>query len=138
MEAKGKRATKRTTKRASKVSAPVEITVEQATDRLRHDYMDEIRALATNVIREAKQYNRDESDVLHEMIDGHHDVIYTCEAQRVLWLSDNADAAADEGMECVKDGQPDWSALAYFAMRADVQRLLDNSYFRADFEGDDK
>jgi hypothetical protein len=62
------------------------------------------------------------TDWLHETIDGHHDVIYTSCAQDIVRISSNSGAYVEnfgpEGM--VKDGDIQWSLLAYCALEADV------------------
>jgi len=89
-------------------------------------YWREVRAIALGVLRDAVEYGRETSDVLHEAIDGHSWVICTAKAQLVAaWSENDGHAIAEFGAECVvKGGCLDWSALAFGAMYADVLDLL--------------
>jgi hypothetical protein len=64
---------------------------------------------------------------IEQTIDGHHNVIYTAAAQRVLLFSDNSGAYVDDfGDEGLSEGGDiAWNRLAWAAMRADVNDLLD-------------
>jgi hypothetical protein len=66
----------------------------------------------------------DRADYIHESVDGSEWVIYTHKARLVSVLSENVDACEELGDEPQKP-----ESIAFFAMRADVERLLDNEYF---------
>lgn len=97
---------------------------------LRRWYYSVIRSLADNAIEECnKEHDASDdentrrewlSDWLHETIDGHRFVIYTFQAKCALLASDNEDAMEDELGE---SGTPE--QRCYFAMRTDVQELLE-------------
>lgn len=59
---------------------------------------------------------------LHETADGDAWVIYTHQAKRLLLVSENEDAAEDEGVDCENVEQK-----AYWAFRADLQDWMDRN-----------
>ncbi len=81
------------------------------------EYWTEIAAIAAEVTREARAYERDISDVLHETIDGHQWVIYTAYNFDVAKLSPNSDAWEEWGITA---GPMFDAQRAYCAMHADV------------------
>lgn len=96
-------------------------TFDGAVDALQRWYNDECRACACEILRECRDASRNESDVLHETIDGHEFIIYTFKAQLVIALSSHADAYEDEMGERASTDE----ARAYWAMRTDVAEYLD-------------
>jgi hypothetical protein len=94
---------------------------DRGRDALQKWYHDECRACARAVLDEAKQYKRDESDVLHETIDGHEFIIYTAKAQLVIALSGYSDAYEDE----MGERAPSDEVRAYYAMCADVREYME-------------
>jgi hypothetical protein len=86
------------------------------------EYWDEIGSIAREVTKEAREYDRDVYDVLHEMIDGHQWVIYFRYNATVLSHSENAGYGLNEGLiSTVKDHDEYMTQAAYWAMVADVQ-----------------
>jgi hypothetical protein len=81
------------------------------------------------VIEEAKEYDRDETDVLHETIDGHCWVIYTAYNFQVLQHSDNDGYAVEEwGSDCAtRDGVLNTAMLAFGALWADVSDYMETA-----------
>jgi len=105
--------------------------ISNEADRIkRADYYDDVRQVATELESEVMSGNitdREEAlQWLHETIDGHHDVIYTSCAQDVVRYSDNDGAYVEDfGVDgVVRDGDIDWSVLAYAAMERDVIEAL--------------
>ena len=93
------------------------------------EYWAEIRDLAVSVTKEAREYDRDISEVLHETIGGHEWVIYTYRAQLVIAESPNCGAWEDiYGSEYPGD-----SVRAFWAMHADV---TDHTAYDAEQEDD--
>ena len=90
-------------------------------------YWNEVASVAAEVTAEAREHDRDISEVLWETIDGHEYVIYTAKAQAVLLHSQNDGALIEDcgGDAAAKDGVLDWSARAYWAMQRDVQEHED-------------
>lgn len=89
-------------------------------------YRDTINSIIADVkgkIAAGTITNEDEArEYIEQMIDGHHDVIYTACAQDILRHSKNDEAYFAEGLfdaRSFRDGIP-WSQLAYFALLADV------------------
>lgn len=97
-------------------------------DQKRKEYREDVQSIAAEIAAEVKSGDLARDDVydrLHETIDGNQWVIYTYRAKLVCaFLSDNEDAAADEGMEIDHSEGIDWSAMAFFAMLADVNAAL--------------
>lgn len=102
-----------------------------AIDTLQKWYADECRACAQAVLQECKDNpDRDESDALHETIDGHEFIIYTFKAQLVIALSSNASAYEDDmGEAPITD-----ETRAFYAMRADVMECIEA--FRDEYENE--
>lgn len=108
------------------------VTEEMARDVLdieyRHEVMDTVQGIVAECFaRQERGQTPDLGDIVHEAIDGHHDVIYTREAQRVLLCSENSDAWEELGSEGAT-----WSTMAYCAMRADVESELARMGFNQD------
>ncbi len=94
------------------------------TDISYSEYWIEVCALAQSITEEAKEYDRDISEVLHETIDGHEWVIYTHSNFDVSKHSPNSDAWQD----CYESGElPDnFDAIrAFCALEADVREHSD-------------
>lgn len=90
------------------------------TDISYSEYWIEVCALAQSITSEAKEYDRDIEEVLHETIDGHEWVIYTHYNFDVAKHSPNDDAWKD----CYGSPElPDnFDAIrAFFALEADVR-----------------
>lgn len=86
------------------------------------DYWNEIESIAREVTKEAREYNRDVCDVLHETIDGHRWIIYCRFNAYVLLHSDHDSAMWDEGLEDGISSHDEYmTRAAYCAMVADVQ-----------------
>lgn len=126
-----------------------EITHDDAFRALRAEYYTAVKSYAEDLkdrITRKEIKNHDELiQAVEEDVDGSEWVIYTRKAQQVLFVSDNEDAYVDElGTDgVVKDGAINWNALAYMAMRTDLQETLetigiDHKYkFGADDESDE-
>lgn len=98
------------------------------------DYWDEIESIAREVTREAREYQRDISEVLHETLSYHQWYIYYRFNPLVLAHSDNSAYGLSEGLISeVLDHDEYCTSAAYWAMYADVQ---DHDDFDAD-PGDD-
>lgn len=99
------------------------------------DYWDEIESLAREVTREAREYQRDISEVLHETLGDHQWVVYYRFHPLVLAHSDNSAYGLSEGLiSKVQDHDEYCWQAAYWAMYADVQNHDD---YDADEEEDD-
>lgn len=89
-------------------------------------YRQTVRDIVANMLDEIKSGEIESEDAandwLHQTVDGHHDVIYTACAKDVLRYSENEDALQDEygSDELVRDGNLNWSGMAYAALLADV------------------
>jgi hypothetical protein len=101
------------------------------------EYWAEVAEVAETVTQEARDDEREISEVLWEAIDSHQFVIYTAQAQALLAISPNDGAMVEDfGADgVVKDGSLNWSGLAYCAMEADVR---EHSAFDAEPEDDDE
>jgi hypothetical protein len=99
--------------------------VRAAESVLSADYFKTVRSIAVDVV---KQPEDEQGDRLHEAIDGNAFVIYTHMARRTLLCSENPEACEDETGEKPETVEQ----AAYWAMMADVRRLLSNRYFLAD------
>jgi hypothetical protein len=119
-----------------------EVTVEQAMTVLRRDYYGDVRSYAEELkkaIIDDEITDREQLlERIHETADGSQWVIYTFRNFRVLMLSDNSDAYAEEyGSEgIVKDGTINWAVLAYAALERDLFDALDT--IDVDVNGDTK
>jgi len=110
------------------------------------EYYADIKNLAKSIFDEYTAGDIADRDSLlehiHETVDGCARVIYTASAQEALLVSRNDSAGIDslgaDGFDW-KDGIP-WSALAFFAVEADVFEELDRMGLdvNADFEVCDK
>ena len=91
-----------------------------------HGYWKEIRALAKLVhTKEGYDEDADESDILHELIDGHEWIIYTWAYPWVLMHSDNEDALFDaQGPTEATNYSQIMQLMAFYAMEQDVMDAL--------------
>jgi hypothetical protein len=101
------------------------------------EYYDEICTLAAEAVKEARKgtFGTGEEareglqEWVHETLDGHEYVIYTAQAQSVISISNNDGAYVEnygsDGL--VKNGELNWSALAYAAMEADLLEALNST-----------
>lgn len=103
------------------------ITEEQHEDAmrvLRAEYYDGVRGIAESVAARVKE-GQEESEVIHEVVDGSHWVIYTHANFQVLMCSDHHDAYSEEyGEPAVSGNDINWAALAYAAMARDVSEQV--------------
>lgn len=68
----------------------------------------------------------DQSDALHEIVDGHEWVIYTYQARQVRSLTNNPTAMVDEmGAGPDSDANNPDEQLAYFSILADVRDAME-------------
>lgn len=91
------------------------------------DYLAEVQSIAEQCASEAREDERDVSDVVHETVDGHGLIIYTRRNFDVLTYSDNADAYWDQGMGGLEDAgcvSKALSTLAYCALSQDVMEAI--------------
>lgn len=109
-----------------------------------YEYTKEIEGIAANLVCEAMQDNDNDREaaeeaindhLLHETIDGHQWVIYYAYNMPVIQFSNNAEYMVDnfggEAVEAaVKEGGMSGlhTAVAFWAMYADVQEQLDNAF----------
>lgn len=93
------------------------------------EYWTEVKAIAREVRREAKERGEEETDVLAETVDSHQWVIYTWAAPYVLIHTRNADAAWDvTGCDPIGKSYGQLMAvLAFFALHEDVSEVLGNT-----------
>ena len=98
---------------------------------LRETYYSEINSLAEDYrkrIDEGEFGDRESfMDDVHETIDGHEFVIYTHKARCVCLASFNDGAIEDLGPDrpaIIVDGEIQWSAIAFYAMEADLYEAL--------------
>ena len=88
------------------------------------NYHEAVQGIADEIVAEIKAGDTDPdewTDRLHETVDGNFWVIYTYQAKLVVaFISDNDDAAFEQGMELDHSSGIDWSALAFYAMYQDV------------------
>lgn len=91
---------------------------------LRAEYYQGVRSIAQDVIERVKE-GEEESDVIHEAVDGSYWVIYTHANFQVLMCSDHHDAYSEDfGEPPVSDGDINWAALAYATMARDVSEQV--------------
>jgi len=99
------------------------ITEEQHDDAmrvLRAEYYQSVRGLAEEVAERVKT-GEDESDAMHELVDGSYWVIYTHANFQVLMCSDHHDAYSEEyGSAPVEGADINWAGLAYATLARDV------------------
>lgn len=92
---------------------------------LRKEYYDGVRGLAEEVASRVKDDGEEESDVIHEVVDGSYWVIYTHANFQVLMCSDHHDAYSEDFGEAPVSGDTiDWAALAYAAVARDVSEQV--------------
>lgn len=105
-------------------------------------YFSEVNAIAANLVSECMaecDNSRDDAEELindsrlHETIDGHQWVIYYAYNLPVLQFSDNAEYGIDNGLvDCSiirEQSLNDFhTALAFWALYADVQERLGNAF----------
>lgn len=94
---------------------------ESARGRLAKEYREDIEGIVDAIRTEIASGSIDDIDDLdtyiHETVDGCERVIYTVQAKEACIFSDNDDAWE----ECYEPrGSIDWSAMAYWVVRADV------------------
>lgn len=104
------------------------------------EYWSEVNSIAAYLVSEALEQSDNDSDqamelindtLLHEAIDGHQWVIYYSYNLSVLEHSENTDYGVDNGLVdtsiITERSLNDFhTALAYWALYADVQNLLDD------------
>lgn len=96
------------------------------------DVIEELANWAIEAVKSREVESREAFlDWVHKTINKHQWVIYTTRAQAVCLVSNNSGAMAEdfgaEGM--VKDGEPNWPAMAYCAMERDLYEELDRRGF---------
>lgn len=98
----------------------------EAVNVLRNEYFKSVQATARELeeaVKSGEIEDREQlMDRIHEEVDGSAWVIYTGNAQQVLFVSENSDAAWDEGLT---EGEAQWSQWAYAAMERDLIESLD-------------
>jgi hypothetical protein len=103
------------------------ITEEQHDDAmrvLRAEYWQGVRGIAQSVADRVKE-GEEESDVIHEEVDGSYWVIYTHANFQVLMCSDHHDAYSEDfGEPPVTGDTVNWAALAYAALARDVSEQV--------------
>lgn len=98
---------------------------EQHDDAMRvlnREYWEGVRGLAREVAERVRDEGGDQSDILHEVVDGSYWVIYTHANFQVLMCSSNHDAYTEEFGDIPGSGRDgiNWAALAYAALAQDV------------------
>jgi hypothetical protein len=92
------------------------------------NYREDVQALAREVLERVRDEGADESDALHEAVDGSCWVIYTYRARHVLMFSRNEDAAFDTmGAEFLSGAETMgeiYTRAAFWAMHQDVTDAL--------------
>lgn len=98
---------------------------DEAMRVLRAEYYAGVRGLAEEVSNLVKNEGMDESDALHQTVDGSYWVIYTHANFQVLMCSDHHDAYSEDfGEPAVSGDTINWAALAYAAMARDVSEQV--------------
>jgi hypothetical protein len=98
---------------------------EDAMRVLRAEYYQGVRSIAEEVASLVKNEGMDESDALHQTVDGSYWVIYTHANFQVLMCSEHHDAYSEEfGEAPVTGADVNWAALAYAAMALDVSERI--------------
>lgn len=120
------------------------ITLEQARDRLRADYWEDVRDIVRDARDEIKAgrllpINSSINDYLWESCDQHQRVIYTHLNLDTLCWSSNHDAMTEEmGTDGVTtDGVVNWPALAFAALYHDVMEQAHAENLFDETMGDD-
>jgi hypothetical protein len=119
-----------------KNEGPTETQVEDAKRVLRSEYYNSIRSFARDIATQVKkgEIEGEEAlrDAIESMVDSSSWVIYTHDAQQVLFVSEHDDAGFEESMidsdSVFKDGRVQWEAMAYWAMIADMQDMLTKAF----------
>ena len=90
------------------------------------NYRANVETRAKEVLKRVRDEGVDECDAIHDEVDGSQWVIYTYRARHVLLFSRNEDAIFDEGVGIgeYKSAGDLYTAMAYWAMRADVAEAL--------------
>ena len=103
-------------------------------------YFDFIEQIAEQVTSEAREYDQDIYDTLHETIDGCYWVVYYHAARAALQFSPNEDAIFDALGRNAEDCFPGCQSMndirsqaAYYAILQDV---MDHDAFNADEDDD--
>jgi hypothetical protein len=129
-----------------KPDRPSEADVNEALRVLRSDYYTDIRDLARDYAKRVadgeftgRRGSEDLDEDIHQTVDGYNWVIYTHQAKIVQIVSDNADAAFEEGVapEMGSDSVP-FEVLAYHAIRADLREALEQEGVDLDDPGGDE
>ena len=98
---------------------------EDAMRVLNREYREGVLGLAQEVDNLVKNEGMEESDALHQVVDGSYWVIYTHANFQVLMCTENHDAYSEEyGEPPVSGNDINWAALAYAAMSRDVQERM--------------
>jgi len=93
---------------------------------LRREYYNAVLSLAQEVNNLVKDEGMDESDAIHQVVDGSYWVIYTHANFQVLMCSDHHDAYMEDFGDVPTEGRDglNWAALAYAAMARDVSERI--------------
>jgi hypothetical protein len=102
---------------------------DEAVRVLRAEYYSGVRVIVDDAMEEIKRGGIESREGLDEYlwqsIDGSYWVIYTHANFQVIFVSDNHDAyMEDYGEPPVEGGDIKWAALAFAAMRRDVDQLV--------------
>lgn len=100
-------------------------TLDAALDAVRSDYFRDVASAAKDVVEAMLNGEITDEDEVTERIESTCDshCTYTVTAQAVLMCSKNDSVAIDDGVADLSEGL-NWSALATWAMRADVFEAL--------------
>lgn len=116
--------------------------IDEAKRILRAAYYQDIKTTAEELKSECDKgeiADRDELETrIHEECDGSEWVIYTAKAWHLLFVSDNDEAYFETGMGregALTDDGLDVSALAYHAMRRDLEEALEVAGIDSDWDG---
>jgi hypothetical protein len=102
-------------------------------------YMESVDSMAREVLDAVRDEGADEHDRLWEAVDGSWWIIYTHAQIKVLSYSRNDDAMWEEtgaGPSNCDSAGAVYTALAFYAMRADVMEAIDR--IRDEYETDDE
>lgn len=102
---------------------------DEAVRVLRAEYYQAVRDIveeAMDEIKDGRIPDREGLDeYLHQSVDGSHWVIYTHANFQVIFVSDNQDAYTEDfGEAPVEGGDVNWAAMAFAAMKRDVDDLV--------------
>ena len=114
------------------MNSKTESEVAEAVRVISTAYRAHVRLLAEEIIAELNGGDLEDdrnreliSDRIHEAADGSAWVIYTHRARMVLLVSEDPDAYMELGVEAMEtDGALNWSALAFCALRADIEQIV--------------